>query len=183
MKKLFLGLAVAILFGGCASSLKYIAADEVVELDVELAGVGWNGVKVPQSGIAKVFGGQGMSPELMVKNIPAEANAIVVEYNDLDYPPMKEDGGHGAYFVWTHGEQSVLIQSVAEQIYELPEGVFIEHRHMAHHEQVRGGVYLAPGSGGKNHRYEVVVKAVHKPASKKEKAVLLGIKRFLIGRY
>ena len=54
-----------------------------------------DGATIPKGQHCKKFGGKGATPPLRVSNIPAEADAIVVEFNDLDFQPLSKKGGHG----------------------------------------------------------------------------------------
>ena len=44
--------------------------------------------------------GIGATTALSVENIPAGANAIIVEFNDRSYQPLSYDGGHGKIGYW-----------------------------------------------------------------------------------
>ena len=79
----------AVLILVCMGAVK---ADELI---VEFADSAWDGVTIPEGQHCKKFGGEGSTPPLRVSNIPAEADAIVVEFNGLGFQPLSNKGGHG----------------------------------------------------------------------------------------
>jgi phosphatidylethanolamine-binding protein (PEBP) family uncharacterized protein len=81
MKIGFIILTVAVLFVACSDS-KYENAKEVSELSISFNDPQWDGKLVPKIGQCKNCGGGGLSPALTVKNIPKEADLLVVEFND-----------------------------------------------------------------------------------------------------
>lgn len=119
----------------------------------------WDGKKVPESQRCHKFGGKGVTPMLTVHQIPAQANAIVMEYSDRTYEPM-DRGGHGKFGYRIQSNSStVTIPSVAGHTFDLPPGFFLIEAQRAPTWDTPGA-YLPPCSGGKDDEYYVTVKAV-----------------------
>ena len=128
----------------------------------------WDGKTVPKGQQCKRFDGKDPStPKLMVVGIPAEANAIVMEYSDRSYPPM-DNGGHGKIgYIISSGTEEVTIPSVPGHSFELPETFFIVAPHQAPGWDT-AGAYMPPCSGGNGNNYYVTVKAVVLDEGKKD---------------
>lgn len=127
------------------------------DLKLNFADPAWTGKSIPSGQICKKFGGNGATPALRVENIPAEADAIVLEFSDKSYGPMN-DGGHGKIgFRITPGAGSVVVPSFAGETFTLPEGFFLISKHKGWSDP---GAYLPPCSGGQSNKYYVTVKAV-----------------------
>ena len=152
------------------------------DLEVSLADPAWDGKKIPKGQQCTKFGGKGATPAMQVGNIPAEANAIIVEFNDRNYQPLSWNGGHGKIgFRIAEGSGSALLPSVPGETDDLPEGSFVEKRNRATGGYARPG-YLPPCSGGRGHSYFAEVKAVKKVEGKKKPEVLAKAK-IKLGRY
>jgi len=54
----------------------------------------WDGKTIPQGQQCLEYDGKGASPRIIVKNIPAAANKLILEFSDATYRPC-DDGGHG----------------------------------------------------------------------------------------
>lgn len=152
------------MLSGCGgtSGMMYSPVDDVGYLDVSFAAGPWDGATVPTVGICSEGQGKGMSPSLRVQGIPAEADAVVVEFNDTGCHDLMEYGGHGAIWVATEGRTEVVVPSIRERTLELPDGVHMEHAHRA--QGFAPGAYLAPCSLGVGHLYEARVMAVRRRA-------------------
>ena len=143
------------------------AAPSFGDLVVEFADPAWDGKMIPLGQHCKKFGGNGATPPLTVSNIPAEANAIIVEFNDRDYQPLSKNGGHGKIgFDIDTGINSVTLPAVPGGTNEMPEGVWLVKKNRATGAWRSKG-YLPPCSGGRKNQYEAIVHAVEK-TSKKE---------------
>lgn len=183
MNKLSIALALAgmAMLGGCASS-PYRPVDNPARLQVAFADAAWDGQSVPFEQRCRWAGGNGATPRLRVDNIPAGANALIVEFSDRSYFPM-DHGGHGVLGLWLGaGQSSVTIPSVAGESDELPQGMFVERKHQGW-LRGSGGAYLPPCSGGRGHRYYATVKAVYKAKGDREQSRLLGEQVIEMGRY
>ena len=168
---------------GCGSSGGYrLAATTLPGLDVAFAGGSWDGERVPQSGICSNFGGKDISPSLVVGNIPEGANAILVQFNDLDHPPLSRHGGHGTIGFWIKGGGQAHLPPVTGYSVEMPDGAFIERPALSSGAFASQG-YLAPCSGGKGHRYVADVLAVYKATDSTDDSQILAEQRFELGRY
>ena len=151
------------------------------ELTVELTDPAWNGFQIPAGQQCSKFGGKGATPPLRVGNIPTGANAIIVEFNDRDYQPLSDDGGHGKIgFRIKPGAKSAVLPAVPGETDDMPKGAFLEERNRATGSYATGG-YLPPCSGGNGHVYFADIKAVNKVEGEDPK--VLAETRFLLGRY
>jgi hypothetical protein len=145
-------MAVGITFG----SVDAVAGD----LSVTFTDPVWNGKRIPDGQHCKKFGGSGATPPLTVSNIPAEANAIVVEFNDKSYGKLSRDGGHGKIgFHITPGASTVMLPAVSGGTKSMPDGVWLVKKNRATGGWRSDG-YLPPCSGGKGNKYEAEVYAV-----------------------
>lgn len=173
----------ALLIGGCVSSGGYKPVSEnLPALKVSFADPAWKGQTIPAGQHCRLFGGKGATPALKVENIPAGANAIIVEYNDLSYSPLSSDGGHGKIGYWIKGN-SVVLPSVPGETAQL--GVkdsFVEAAARSTGQYASPG-YLPPCSGGRGNNYVADVKAVYKASKEGEESRLLARQRIQLGAY
>ena len=173
-------VAAAIIIAFMAAA--FSTASQAADLKVSFADAAWDGKKVPKGQQCSKFGGNGATPALNVENIPAGANAIIVEFNDRSYQPLSYDGGHGKIGYWIEeGSTSAMLPSVPGEAKDLPEGSFVEKRNRATGDYARPG-YLPPCSGGRGNKYFAEVKAVQKIEGKKKPEVLAKTK-IQLGRY
>ena len=155
---------------------------QATDLEVSFADPAWDGKKIPKGQQCTKFGGRGATPALRVENIPAGANAIIVEFNDRNYEPLSWSGGHGKIGFWiAEGSGSAMLPSVPGETADLPEGSFVEKRNRATGSYARPG-YLPPCSGGRGHKYFAAVKAVKKAEGGK-KPETLAEASLPLGRY
>ncbi len=176
----FVGVLGMALLSGCATT-GYKPVENMAQLKVSFADSKWDGKMVPSGEQCKWAGGNGSTPVLNVENIPADANAVIVEYSDRSYAPMNM-GGHGKIGMWLNGAQTpVQIPSVAGETKDLPENLFIEQEHQG--SRGKSGAYLPPCSGGMGNIYYATVKAVYKGKSEKEVSRLLGQEKIELGRH
>lgn len=171
-------VSLALLVVGCATG-RYVPVDNVAKLDVTYTDTRWTGNGVPNVGVCARDGGEGMSPPLMVRNIPTGTTDIVVEFSDRSYAPM-DSGGHGSIRVPTAGQTEVRIPSVPGETFNLPNGVFTESAHIG---TIGAGAYAGPCSGGRNNFYEADVKAVSKSTTPSQPSKLLGKGRISLGTH
>lgn len=133
---------------------------KAADLTVEFADPAWTGDKIPAGQHCKKFGGEGATPPLAVSNIPPEANAIVVEFNDKSYQQLSYDGGHGKIgFHITPGVGTVTLPAVPGGTSDMPDGVWLVKKNRATGAWSSPG-YLPPCSGGRGNKYEAEVYAV-----------------------
>ncbi|MCG8488743.1 MAG: hypothetical protein MI756_14815 [Chromatiales bacterium] len=129
-------------------------------LMVSLVDSSWDGKTIPANQQCGKFGGKGATPTLHIRQIPAEANAIVMEYSDRTYPPM-DRGGHGKFgYRIQANASSVTIPSILGHSFDLPNGFYLIEAQRAPTWD-RAGAYLPPCSGGKGNDYYVTVRAVN----------------------
>lgn len=188
MKKIVFSL-IPLMFISCSLMFTYKPVDDVAVLDVKFGFYKWNGIEIPIEGISIKCGGDGISPDFYVSNIPIEANAIVVEYEDSELRKLGYSVSNGSYWVPTEGKSEVYIQSVIEGAVELPEGVHEERQHsgVKVFNESRG-VYRAPNScvftnDGTGSRYFAHIKAVYKPYNKEDQGLLLGYAFIELGTF
>ena len=175
-------LAVISLVGfiwGCATG-RYVPVDKMVKLEVAFTDSRWTGGAVPNVGVCSRNGGEGMSPPLMVRNIPSSATDIIVEFNDLSYDPLSFGGGHGSIRIPVAGKREVRIPSVPGETFNLPGGVFMERAHRA---QQSAGAYLGPCSRRGGNFYEADVLAVVKSTTPSQPSQLLGRGSIMLGTH
>lgn len=161
---------LALLLSGCAAG-KYKPVAQLSSLDVSLADALWDGKTVPKGQQCNRFSGQGQTPVVQVKNIPAEANAVILEFSDRDASHM-DNGGHGmiGYKIEKNiGE--VLVPSVKGHTFDLPQGFFLVSAHN-NPSWDTAGAYMPPCSGGRGNRYYVTVKAVYDAPEGQESKLL-----------
>ncbi len=130
------------------------------DLIVAFADPAWTGDRIPDGQHCKKFGGEGATPPLKVSGIPAQANAIVVEFNDRSYQPLSSGGGHGKIgFVIEPGVGEAVLPAVPGGTKTMPEGAWLEKKNRATGAWSSPG-YLPPCSGGRGNVYEAKVFAV-----------------------
>lgn len=119
----------------------------------------WDGETVPTGAQCQKFGGSEGSPALRVGNIPAAANALVLEFSDRSYAPM-DNGGHGKLgYAIEPGTGEVTVPSAPPHTTDLPDGFWTVAEHGAPRWDT-AGAYLPPCSGGKGNSYWLAVRAV-----------------------
>ena len=129
-------------------------------LTISLADPAWNGKNIPSDQVCKKFGGnQAGSPALTVEGIPADADALVLAFNDESYAPM-DKGGHGIVRVQLNKATTIQIQSISGETDTLPSGVSSVAKHRGSGWSGTGGAYLPPCSGGRGNTYSIDVSAV-----------------------
>lgn len=151
------------------------AAAKLPKLKLAFGDPAWDGKKIPQGQQCRKFGGKGSTPPLVVSNIPKQANAIIMEYSDRDWPPMN-NGGHGIIgFNIAPGTKETKIPPLPGHSYDLPKGFFLVAEHMGPAWD-KAGAYMPPCSGGRGNEFYVVVKAVRlaKPGDKSGKVLAMG---------
>lgn len=142
-----------------AFSIATAQASEKNRLFASLADSAWDGVKIPDGQQCAKFSGKGESPRIRVNNIPPRTDAIVVEFSDETYEPMR-DGGHGkvGYYVDKRMTE-VTVPPIKGHTFDLPESFFVVEPQRAPQWDT-AGAYLPPCSGGKGNTYAATIKAV-----------------------
>jgi hypothetical protein len=180
LKTLFLLMALTLILDGCIAG-KYKPTANMAGLDISFADSIWTGKEIPKGQQCSRFGGNAETPKLVVKNIPAGTNALIMEYSDRSYQPM-DNGGHGiiGYYI-SSGSQQVTIPSVPGHTFDLPKGFFLVSAHQGSTWD-KAGAYMPPCSGGNGNLYVVKVKAVY-DAPEGQESKLLGEGNLSLGRY
>ncbi len=165
------------------SAVKYNPVANSAKLQVAFADPDWNGEQIPTGQQCQRFGGSNPStPHLMIKGIPPEANAIIMEYSDRSYPRM-DKGGHGKIgYRISENTKEISIPSVPGHSFALPEGFFIVSPHQAPNWD-KAGAYMPPCSGGRGNAYYVTVNAVYQSTPESKKYKLLGQAVLELGKY
>ena len=147
--KLLTSLIIASAFSTYASAV-----------EVKLADPAWDGMNVPAGQQCQKFGGNNPStPKLMVSDIPARSDSIVLAYSDRDSKKMN-NGGHGIMsYKLDAMSKSVNIPSVAGHSFDMPANFTMIEKHRGAGWD-KEGAYMPPCSGGKGHAYYVTVKTM-----------------------
>lgn len=155
-------------------------ADSPAPLTVAFADAKWTGVNVPADEVCKPYGARNpASPRLAVSGIPAGADTLIVEFNDLSYAPLSSNGGHGAVSLAVpKGATSLTVPAVPGESMDLPAGVNIVKLHGGGVSGLGRGAYLPPCSGGRGNLYQARVHAVDSVAKR-----VLGQGEIKLGRY
>jgi len=153
-------LAAFSLLLGCSGSKHSIQIDPTIHLVVEFCDAAWNGQDIPVSGRCGDCGGEGLGPEIRVSGLPAEADEVVFEFNDLRIRDLAKNGGHGALGVRTGGREEIVLPSVREETMSLPPGVRSVRKHRCVFYGHKAGAYKAPCGCGYGNEYVATVKAV-----------------------
>jgi hypothetical protein len=186
-KNTFLMIFLFVTFAGflmesvLAGEYKPVAS--LAKLEISFADAEWDGKTVPMGQQCQRFGGSNPStPRLIVKNIPAGTNAIIMEYSDRDWPPMDE-GGHGKIgYRIPEGTTEIVMPSVPGHTFDLPEGFFLVAAHQGSSWD-KAGAYMPPCSGGMGNRYYVTVKAGFKASPESKEFKMLGQAVLELGKF
>lgn len=137
-----------------------VISANVFALEAKFADTTWDGNQVPVGQQCQKFGGHNPStPALIVNDIPAGTNTIVLEYSDRDSKKMN-NGGHGIMqFTLNSSAKQVTIPSVAGHSFDLPAEFKIIEAHRSPNWD-KAGAYMPPCSGGKGHAYYVTIKTL-----------------------
>ncbi len=174
----FLAIILLVLTGCTA---KYKPVENLTSLEVNFADPMWNGVKVPPNQQCNRFGGAAETPRLAISNIPADANAVIMEYSDRDAAHM-DNGGHGKIgYKIPAKAKNVTVPTVKGHTFDLPADFFVVAPH-ASPSWDTAGAYMPPCSGGRGNRYYATVKAVYE-APEGEQSLLLGKGKIELGKY
>lgn len=158
------------------------AAEPTEKMQASFADAKWNGKTIPYAQQCARDNGKGATPPLIIKNIPAEANALIFEYSDRSYAPM-DNGGHGKIgFTIATGTKEATVPSVPGHTFSLPEGFFLVAAQI-NPSWDKAGAYLPPCSGGRGNYYYVTIKAVVQSPDKSQKPRILTTTKLELGRY
>ncbi|MGI1679982.1 MAG: hypothetical protein K6L75_14670 [Cellvibrionaceae bacterium] len=146
----------ALIFCALTVSLSVNADD----LTLSFTDSDWSSKGIPEGQQCNRFKGvDPQSPELVVKNIPANTTAIILEFSDRSLASMN-NGGHGKVgYKIPVGATEVTIPRVPGHTETLPENFFVVANHKAPRWDT-AGAYLPPCSGGRGNQYFIDVKAV-----------------------
>ena len=148
------------------------------EMNASLQG-DWTGKRIPKGEQCKKFGGNGATPPIKITGIPKGTVELEAEFNDRNYQPLSYSGGHGIVGFAVKGNSVTLPQFPGEtsdkKLFPKGSRIIKNSRGRINGVPIKG--YLPPCSGGKNNRYEVLLKARSKEGKVLEKVYLT------IGRY
>jgi hypothetical protein len=172
----------AVLVAGCVATGKYKPVSDMGSLEITLADPAWNGKTVPMGQQCRKFGGNGATPAMTVANIPAQANAVILEFSDQSHQPM-DNGGHGKIgYRIAPGTARVTVPSVPGHTFDLPSEFFLVAAHR-NPSWDKAGAYMPPCSGGRGNLYYLTVKAVFEAPGESDGSKLLGQGKLTMGRY
>lgn len=146
-----------------ATLLGLAATTNAAELQLAFTDSAWNGEGIPEGQMCNRFNKAESknpeSPEVVVKGIPADADAIILYFSDRSFARM-DNGGHGTvgYKIQT-GSGEVTVPRVPGHTEDLPENFWTVKAHGAPTWDT-AGAYLPPCSGGRGNNYFIDVKAV-----------------------
>lgn len=161
---MILGAFCFCFLGACTTADKEQAITPVAKLTVSFVDSIWDGNRIPAGQQCKAYGGNGATPRLLIKDIPSEANVLIMEYSDKTWPPM-DNGGHGVIgFRLNRKTKVITITSIPEAAKNLPEGFFLV--------PPMDTPYVPPCSGGSGNLYYVTIKAVYEATQGKEAKLL-----------
>ena len=118
----------------------------------------WDGQTIPPDQICSLHGGAGMTPPLAVTGLPAGTASVAVEFNDISFPPLAFNGGHGAIGFAVAGPHAML-PAVPAMTADLPDGAWVIAAARTSGRYASPG-YIPPCSGGNGHTYQAVVRAL-----------------------
>ncbi len=177
--RVFLWLVLPALLCSCGGPRVPRPVPVVGTLDVQFVDSGWDGLEVPFSGRCGDCGGGGRSPALRISGLPAAANEVIVEFNDLRIRELATNGGHGTLAMFTGGRPEITLPSVREETMKLPRGVRSAGKHRCVLFGHKDGAYKAPCGCGQGNEYVVRVMAVHREGKARqilaEKTMAMGI--------
>lgn len=128
------------------------------DFSVAFADPAWDGKTIPEGQQCSEYGGKGATPALTVTGIPKTANSIIIEFNDENYAPLSQDGGHGIVgYEIAEGSDSATLKPIPGDTVDLPEGMWIE---IDNRDDIGVVGYLPPCSGGQGNLYSAKVFAV-----------------------
>ena len=152
-------------------------------LGVRFTDPAWDGKKIPAGQMCQKFGGaNARSPSLMIENIPAGADALLMAFNDESYTPM-DKGGHGVLSFAHDGSATASLPAVSGETDSLPAGVTAFTKHRGTGWSGTGGAYLPPCSGGRGNTYTITISVVKMNSDKTGIANKLAEKKFTLGTY
>ena len=135
----------------------------------------WDGQTIPADQVCALHGGQGMTPPMTLTGLPEGTASVAVEYNDISFPSLAFNGGHGAIGFAAASPDAVLPPMPAMTA-ELPEGAWVISAARTHGQYASPG-YIPPCSGGNGHTYQAVVRALDAGGNELDSA------RVVLGRY
>lgn len=181
--KLLMAVFTACLsFSGCAGEPVYRPFRILYDLRVSFADPTWDGKNIPAGQQCPDFGGQGGTPALTVKNIPPQANALILVFSNKSHIALDQGGQGRIGYRFAPGTETLTLPSVPGNTFDLPEPFFVIAAHRKPF-QSRPGAYLPPCSGGQDDLYYLLVKAIWIPESPELDAEVLGQGKLFLGRY
>jgi hypothetical protein len=114
----------------------------------------WDGVTVPEGQHCRLQDGVGDTPPMQVTGAPEGTVALRLWFNDLSYPSLAFDGGHGVIEVAV----AETLRALPGETEGLPDGARVISGPRTEGEYASAG-YLPPCSGGRGHIYAVTVTA------------------------
>lgn len=135
----------------------------------------WDGETVPADQVCALHGGNGMTPPMALSGLPNGTASVAVEFNDISFPSLAFNGGHGAIGFAVTGREANL-PAVPALTTDLSEGSWVISAARTSGRYASPG-YIPPCSGGNGHTYQAVVRALAADG------VELDMARIVIGKY
>ncbi len=159
---------------------EYEYAQNISKLEVSFADSIWTGMRIPKEHRCRREGGDGSTPGLIVKNIPTEANALIMEYTFGPYLRKQFYGYFGIIgYEIPQGTSEVTIPSIPGGTLSLPDRFFLVSTPQP--AMSRPGAYFAPCGRLDGYNYLVKVRAVYRPDLTDQKSKVFGKGELYLG--
>ena len=153
----------------------------MITLHLSFADPIWDGKIIPKGQQCLEFGGNGSSPPILVKDIPPQANKLVLEFSDATYKPC-DNGGHGIIgYAIPRGSKEITVPSIPGQTFDLPKEFSLMKEHCGAALLMQAGAYIGPCPGLGNLYYVTIKAFIESPDNSTSQ--VLGIGRLDIGTY
>ena len=122
----------------------------------------WKKNVLPKSEVCSNFNTKvGSTPSIKLENIPVNTTKIVLAFSDESFKGMSV-GGHGVIsYAIPKNSSMIVIPSIKGETFDLPKDFTTVVKHRGEKFGKTPGAYLAPCSGGKEHVYSVLIKAMN----------------------
>lgn len=153
---------------GSYASLAMDNKVSVVPLRVSFQqGSSWNGRAIPGAQLCKREGGLGLTPPLVVENIPEGTNVLIVAYDDVESSNLEDNGWQGKIGYHHDGKSSkAVLMPIDGQSSHLPPGAFKEAP--AKIEISGGATYMPPCGSPRGKTYVAKVYALNRTSTYQE---------------
>jgi phosphatidylethanolamine-binding protein (PEBP) family uncharacterized protein len=129
-------------------------------------GSSWDGRDIPGAQLCQSEGGLGLTPPLVVENIPQGTNILVVSYDDVESSDLEDNGWQGKGGYHHDGSSKAVLMPINGQSPHLPPGVFKEAP--AKIEISGGATYMPPCGSPRGKTYVAKVYALNRTSTYQE---------------